>query len=617
MAHSTERSQPDNEDEDDLVSLIQSLNHRAATLGARVVEELFPPATSRLQRSRHTLLDPPMFGAEENYSFSSMQINISSLTQRNLSSLGYSGRSHTDRHDDPMSLTVLICVSHLKPGTYPGNFYIGETREWCELNPFSLLLFRGTGPHGGTQAVSARQPHESEKRINLILYPRKEFVNRTVDIVYPYYSEQQIGDYSFFADGAACFGSDKYHRSWCSRELFRHMTMENKKYGLPVEGSNLQQAFTAFTGSTNRYIDPESPEGLDIKKSITEANQIMEPVRPSWVAADKATKPVTNPPHRTAQKRPAEEHSTTPQSDQSAASTNPAKRTWVGSQTTSEPRRSTRLTRSVANMSSTATHPPLSPSYSTIPSQSPKQKKANTSDREIDVTEAHPQLGEDVVDDSHSTRVGTSTSLNSTSVVELLQNQPLFQISTMKEQVESIRQKAKLLPSKFTKRTPLLAQTPAPKRRALLPPKTNGTTIVECLLQLAEEVQWLTQKSEHLWFYQRALDEHYIHKLLQVGPLFDHDTLIRIFKNSNRNEGAGFCSRTLMDKVVLMVNKMTEMDDGAEEVIAFDPEELLGRQHQQKFCATVEVKVRPFRGHGAYAHMAQHFREVLDLWFEV
>lgn len=95
VAHSTKRSQP-KEGEEDLVDLIASLNHRAATLGARVVEEFFPPVTSLLQQSRHIMLDPPSFGSEENYSFSTMQINISPLTKRNLSSLGYSGIPHID-----------------------------------------------------------------------------------------------------------------------------------------------------------------------------------------------------------------------------------------------------------------------------------------------------------------------------------------------------------------------------------------------------------------------------------------------------------------------------------------------------------------------------------------
>jgi len=138
--------------------------------------------TSRLKRNRHTLLNPPMFGSEKNHSFSTLQINTSPLTKRDLSSsLGYAGRSHIDRHNDPFSLTILTCLSYLNSNTNPGYFYMGETHECSKLKPFSLEIFRGTGPHGGTQAIPPGEPDELEKRINLILYPRREFVNRTVD----------------------------------------------------------------------------------------------------------------------------------------------------------------------------------------------------------------------------------------------------------------------------------------------------------------------------------------------------------------------------------------------------------------------------------------------------
>jgi len=215
VAHSAERSQYK---DDDLIESIKSYNRRAAMLGAHVVAMLFPPVTSGLQKNRHTMLDPPNFGAEENYSFSGLQINISPLTETDLSSLGYSGTIHIDRHDDPMSITLLICMSYLEPSTDPGKFYNGETREWCTLYPFSIVLFRGNGPHGGTQAIASGEPLHTEKRINLILYPRKEFLNRTLPIRYPCYTSQQLADYSFFTDGGACFGTDEYHKSWCLME---------------------------------------------------------------------------------------------------------------------------------------------------------------------------------------------------------------------------------------------------------------------------------------------------------------------------------------------------------------------------------------------------------------
>jgi hypothetical protein len=108
------------------------------------------------------MLDAPLFGSPDNYSFSTIQVNISPLSITDLSSLGYSGRSHTDRHDDAMSLTLLVCISKIADTTDPSKFYIGETREWCTLYPFSLLIFRGTGPHGGTQARAQGQPKEWE-----------------------------------------------------------------------------------------------------------------------------------------------------------------------------------------------------------------------------------------------------------------------------------------------------------------------------------------------------------------------------------------------------------------------------------------------------------------------
>ena len=268
---------------------MQSLNRLIAALGIRVIEKLFPPMTSRIQRNRHTLLDPPMFGSEKKHSFSTLQINISLLTKRDLSSrLGYAGRSHIDCHDDLFSLSVLICLSYLNPNTDPGYFYMGETHECSKLKPFSLEIFRDTGPHGGTQAIPPGEPDELEKRINLILYPRREFVNRTVDILYPCYSQQQLADYSFFIVGAACFVSEEYYKAWCTQELFRHMIALNKKCGIQLDDSKVQQAFEAITGSANRYINPESPEGLDIKNTIAQANQIMESVCPPWVDPKRA-----------------------------------------------------------------------------------------------------------------------------------------------------------------------------------------------------------------------------------------------------------------------------------------------------------------------------------------
>jgi len=125
VAHSTK-----GQASEELRKLLSSLNLRMATVGSKCVHDLFPRETSRLQALRQAMLNAPLFGSPNNHSFSSMQVNISPLNKADLSSLGYSGMTHTDKHDDPFSLSLLICMSHLASDTDPGNFYIGETHEW-------------------------------------------------------------------------------------------------------------------------------------------------------------------------------------------------------------------------------------------------------------------------------------------------------------------------------------------------------------------------------------------------------------------------------------------------------------------------------------------------------
>jgi hypothetical protein len=606
VAHSTRRGQSNKTDEDDLVDLIQNLNHRVATLGARVVETLFPPVTSRLQRNRHTLLDPPMFGAKENCSFSTMQINISPLTQHDLSTLGYSGDSHIDMHDDPMSLTLLICVSNLAPGTYPGNFYLGETNEWCKLEPFSLLVFRGTGPHGGTQAIASGEPGKFEKRINLILYPRREFVNRTVPIVYPW-SPERVADYSFFKDGAACFGTDEYHKAWCTRELFRHLIAANKQYGFQVEDSNLQKAFAAFTGSSKRYIHPESAEGQNILKSINDANEILRSVRPKWVVREELTQkqPVFIPLEEAASQRSTRKQNRT--SIPSASESEPP------SHSLPQPRPSTRIS-GMATVQATKPETKVAPASlrSHQPDKGKRVMHKTTNLPDSDSPDGYINVDEEVSDSSSL----TITTPSSPSIIEILQRHPLFQLEAMEAEMDVIQSRAELLANKFSKRTPQLSEHFLSQPASLPLPNTEGPTIVERLIQLAEHCQWVTQKSQHLWFYERALVESFWLTVMQVEPLFDLQRLISLFKNDVR--GAGFCSRSMIDRVVLMVNRMISMKQDSntvEATMVFDPKEILREQHQPKFCASVEVKLRPYRGNDMYRHMAQHFREVCGTFF--
>jgi hypothetical protein len=529
VAHISRRSEP-KEGEEDLVDLVANLNQRAATLGVQVVEQLFPPATSLLQQNRHNMLDPPSFGSEENYSFSTMQINISPLTKCNLSSLGYSGLPHIDRHDDPMSITLLMCISNLSPETDPGKFYIGETREWCALKPFSVILFRGTGPHQGTQAIPAGEPTEKEKRINLILYPRREFMNRTLPIIYPW-DPKQLADYSFFSDGGACFGTEKYHRSWCSRELFRQMIAENKNHGRSVDDPQLQQAFTAFTGSTKPYIDPKSDQGKAITKSITDANEIMESVRPQikdprqqkrkiarstddaagprsaiqiqpksvteemnpFSARQRVTRssavdiepsglPIRAPLERV-QSSPSVSHLSTvhvsqskPSKQKTRASTAQQKEPSVLATSQSSLRRSTRRS-GITVLNSLASDELQTPPRKKVRRDDAKTREdISVGHSELPHSEPHPEMEAngslDLSDDERRNEIPISV-VTSTSVIEILRQQPLFDISQMNSAFEDIQYRNTLLRSKYTKRAPQPSGF-LPKPKALDLPETDG-----------------------------------------------------------------------------------------------------------------------------------------------
>ena len=123
---------------------------------------------------------------------------------------------------------------------------MGETGNWGALPLFSVLSFHGTGTHGDTQAIPVGEPGET--------YPLDSLSSQGSCSRPPCYNSQQLTDYVLFRVGEACFRTQEYHQSLCSWELFRHLLSRNNKYGRKVDGSALHQAFTAFTGSTRKYI---------------------------------------------------------------------------------------------------------------------------------------------------------------------------------------------------------------------------------------------------------------------------------------------------------------------------------------------------------------------------
>lgn len=204
VAHSTDRSSPTS-----IVKAIAQINRRVAEVGSSVARKAFPPKTLALQTERQSLVNAPLFGSPNNQSFSSLQVNISQFTDSSslTESLGAGGQLHADKRDEPFSLTLLICLSDVDAEVSSGEFYLGETREYVILRPFTLLLFHGGSVHGGTiPASTSGSVSEGKRRINLVLYPGDAFMNRSREIRFPCDQVNRVADVSFFKDGEACFG---------------------------------------------------------------------------------------------------------------------------------------------------------------------------------------------------------------------------------------------------------------------------------------------------------------------------------------------------------------------------------------------------------------------------
>lgn len=568
VAHSSTRRQR----EDGFHELLSSLNEKLAKLGAEVVQQFFPQQTSRLQALRQMMVDAPLFGTPDNHSFSTAQLNISTVNNAHLAtSIGSAGDSHIDRHDDLLSLSLLLCLSLLDVGTHPGEFYLGETQEWYPLRPFSLLIFHGTGPHSGTQPKPSSKPKEWEKRINAILYPRREFVNRTVDLQWPCYEATRLSDYSFFHDGAACFGTKEYHQAWCSRELFRHFVQSNKQFGHPLDDAKLQQAFKLATGSDKRYIDPNSDDGKAILNTVTEANRMLECIRPPWKEPrkEKGTGATDRQQGQERDERPSPKPRTAKQP------ATPGPKTDSRNQDLDVARRQSRL----------------------------RQKPTPQ------------QSGRDSESDGSSSVATAGSDYRSTDkdLGKVLLKWPLFDVTELDRELQLLKEKASLCPPKFRDgRMPRMStQADLGRVASARPlPDTLGSTVVEEMIQIGELSYWITQKNEQMWFYQRVLSQELYTALLRVKPIFELVRLKWLFKDRRRSLGWGICSRKLVDAVIEMVENASAPGGVGKEFL-FDAKKILGDQYQPKFCSSVKVVMTPYLGPDIYAHQARHFREVV------
>src|SRR2546423_4049955 len=264
VAHSTNKRAQ----EPDMSSLIQNLNRLIGEAGVKIAQSVIPPRTLILQEQRQTLLNSPLFGTPNNNSFSTWQANISSLDKELRTSLGQGATVHEDKGDDSISFALTICLSNISETVFPGAIYFAEMESYCVMEPFSFVVFSGLEPHAGIHSVSANIPQHWERRINCVLYPRTEFMNRTKPLMYPWSNDTPAG-YGFFTDGDAVLGSAANRRLWATRELLSKFLQVIQDYGHHVTPETAQQVFELLTGSKREYIDPRSDTAKQIVSTVS------------------------------------------------------------------------------------------------------------------------------------------------------------------------------------------------------------------------------------------------------------------------------------------------------------------------------------------------------------
>ncbi|GAA6062602.1 hypothetical protein JCM10212_004897 [Sporobolomyces blumeae] len=101
------------------------------------------------------------------------------------------GTNHTDSHDDPLSYTVVLDLSHLPPGSHGGCFFDLRSGTFIEMDPEnpSFYLFKGTNPHNGTSPTlpptyDPPAPGRRYSRSVLVCYPFSVAGGENAPVVY-------------------------------------------------------------------------------------------------------------------------------------------------------------------------------------------------------------------------------------------------------------------------------------------------------------------------------------------------------------------------------------------------------------------------------------------------
>ncbi|RAL64915.1 hypothetical protein DID88_001507 [Monilinia fructigena] len=169
------------------------LNRLIAIAARHLLESCAPKKVlEHLQKQAESAV-PLTFGDERNKYFYVASLELA---------IGDVGALHIDGHDDPTLWTVLLILSNIPKGYWPGRTFISSLRVYATMGPMTALIFKAVHPHVSMGPVSMgnsnRAPYQSylpksieimdhslyhHSRLAAVCYPKKTIMRKSPALI--------------------------------------------------------------------------------------------------------------------------------------------------------------------------------------------------------------------------------------------------------------------------------------------------------------------------------------------------------------------------------------------------------------------------------------------------
>ncbi|KAE9378876.1 hypothetical protein N431DRAFT_325970 [Stipitochalara longipes BDJ] len=181
--------------------LIARTSELAASISTDLVRAYAPSEIIALLEIQADKDVPLTYGHTENRLFTSLQLNFSNVDDVDLQvAIGEVGGLHVDFHDCHRQWTVLLSLTNILDGYWPGRTVITDLRLYAVMAPMTAMIFKGVRPHislgpirmtGSTRNayVPADEVPKLDptkyvlSRIMVVGYPKAEVVEKSPSLI--------------------------------------------------------------------------------------------------------------------------------------------------------------------------------------------------------------------------------------------------------------------------------------------------------------------------------------------------------------------------------------------------------------------------------------------------